>query len=614
MSKASAAGARSEGNPSGVGGPGEARTGTHRIDGGEMLVRVLERAGIRTLFTLHGGHLDAILQAAHDRGLRLVDTRHEQAAGHAADGWARTTGKPGVAIVTAGPGFTDCITAIANAYLDCIPTLFVAGAAPLREAETLPLQGGLDQVAMVTPITKWAHRVTHTERIPDLVAQALRIATSGRPGPVFLELPIDVLFSRVDEERVHFPAKIAPDAAPAPAPVAVETAIEWLHAAERPAILAGGGAWFSGAERELVGFAERTGIPVFSNGKAHGMLPADHPLCGRGFATLVGAARMGAGEADVVLVLGARFGLFMGGRGARLIPGGARVIQVDVAAEEIGRNRAVDLGIAADCREALRALDAAASRRAWPGRGAWQQAIQQVRGAHRLLFAQALQNEKPPMHPYRLAAEVMRAMPRDAVIVADGGETASWMEMVAEVRGGGRWLSHGYLGCLGTGMPFAIAAKVAHPERAVLCIVGDGSVGLNFAEFDTMVRHQLAIVTVVNNDQLWGMSAHGQDLIYGERRRVVTELAPTRYDLAAAGFGCHAEHVEDPRELPRALERAFASGRPACVNVMTDGSVIAPITLAMVGAAAPKPAQKPGAAEGAKGETIRIPYYEDLEE
>jgi len=181
---------------------------TARIDGGAMLIRVLRQAGIDTLFTLHGGHLDAILQAAADDGMRLIDTRHEQAAGHAADGWARTTGRPGVAIVTAGPGMTDCVTAIANAYLDCVPTLFIAGAAPLREAETMPLQGGLDQVAMVTPITKWAHRVTHTERIPDLVAQALRVAVSGRPGPVFLELPIDVLFSRVEESRVAFPEKI----------------------------------------------------------------------------------------------------------------------------------------------------------------------------------------------------------------------------------------------------------------------------------------------------------------------------------------------------------------------------------------------------------------------
>jgi acetolactate synthase-1/2/3 large subunit len=579
-----------------------------RVDGGELLVRVLAQAGIDTIFTLHGGHLDAIYQAASAHGLRLVDTRHEQAAGHAADGWARTTGRPGVAIVTAGPGVTDCVTAIANAYLDCIPTLFIGGAAPLRDAETLPLQGGLDQLALLTPITKWAHRVTHTHRIPDLVAQALRTAVSGRPGPVYLELPIDVLFARVEEEKARGPARLLPDAAPAPPAPAVEQVIEWLAAAERPAVLAGGGAWFSGAAPELLRFAERVGAPVFSNGKAHGIVPAGHPLCGRGFQTLAFAGRAGAGEADLVLVLGARFGLFLGGRGAPLIPRNARLVQVDVAAEEIGRNRDVDLGIAADCRETVRALDAAAAGRAWPDRSAWQTAIRRVGEGHRLLFAQALESDKPPIHPYRLAAEIAKALPEDAIVAADGGETASWMEMVAEVRGGGRWMSHGYLGCLGTGLSFALAAKLAHPEAPVLCIVGDGSVGLNFAEFDTFVRHRLPIVVVVNNDGQWGMSAHGQDLIYGEGRRVVTDLAPTRYDLAAAGFGCHAEHVVDPAGIGPALARAFASGRPACVNVMTDPSVIAPVTLSMVG-----PAAKPAAAPAAGSEKIQIPYYDDLD-
>ncbi|MDJ0869022.1 MAG: thiamine pyrophosphate-binding protein [Myxococcota bacterium] len=579
-----------------------------RIDGGAMLVRVLRQAGVDTLFTLHGGHLDAIFQAAVQHDLRLVDTRHEQAAGHAADGWARTTGRVGVAVVTAGPGFTDCVTAIANAYLDCVPTLFVAGAPPLREAETLPLQGGIDQVAMVAPVTKWAHRVTHTERIPDLVAQALRVARSGRPGPVFLEIPIDVLFGRVDESRVHFPVKIAPDAAPAPAPEAVEQAIDWLHVAERPAILAGGGAWFAGAADVLRRFAERTRAPVFSNGKAHGLLPGSHPLAGGGFANLAVAAGAGVGAADCVLVLGARLGLFTGGRGARLIPSQARVVQVDVAPEEIGRNRAVQLGIAADCREALRAFDQAAGEREWPERRDWLAGLAGVRGGHRALFAQALAHEKAPIHPYRLAHEVAQALPPGTIVAADGGETASWMEMVARVEEPGGWMSHGYLGCLGTGAGFAIAAQVAHPDRRVLCIVGDGSVGLNFAEFDTMVRHGLPIVTVVNNDQLWGMSAHGQDLIYGRDRRVVTELGATRYDLAAAGFGCHAEHVEDPADLTPALERAFASGKPACVNVMTDGSVIAPITVAMVGG--PRP---PGP-KGDEAEKVQLPYYEDLEE
>jgi acetolactate synthase-1/2/3 large subunit len=579
-----------------------------KVDGGELFVRTLEAAGVDTLFTLHGGHLDAIFQATRERRMRLVDMRHEQAAGHAADGFARTTGRTGVAIVTAGPGFTDCVTAMANAWLDCIPTLFVAGAAPLRDAETLPLQGGLDQLAMVAPITKWAHRVTNTERIPDLSAQALRIARSGRPGPVYLELPIDVLFARVDEARATRPGRFGPDAAPAPPPEAVERAIALLHAAERPAILAGGGAWFAGAGAELLAFAERTGTPVFSNAKAHGLVPGDHPLSGRGFGTLAATAAAGLGEADVVLVLGARLGLFTGGRGARLLPPRALVIQVDVAPEEIGRNRDVELAIAADVRETLRAFDAAAAARSWPERGAWQRAIAGVRDGHRIVFSEALRREKAPIHPYRLATEIARALPPDAIVAADGGETASWMDMVALVKGGGRWMSHGYLGCLGTGMPFAIAAKVAHPERPVLCIVGDGSVGLNFAEFDTMVRHGLPVVVVVNNDQIWGMSAHGQDLIYGEGKRVVTELAATRYDLAAAGFGCHAEHVVEPGELRPALERAFASGKPACVNVMTDPNVIAPVTRAMVGAPPPKAAR-----ERAEGETVQIPYYDDLE-
>jgi len=576
-----------------------------RIDGGEILVRVLEQESIRVVFTLHGGHLDAIYQAARGRGIRWVDTRHEQAAGHAADGWARTTGQIGVALVTAGPGVTDVVTAVTNAYLDCIPTLFIAGAAPLRDAETLPLQGGFDQIELMRPITKWAHRVTHTHRIADLVAQALRTATTGRPGPVFLELPIDVLFGRADEEKVIFPKRVRPEAPPAPPPDAVERALEWLAGAERPAVLAGGGAWFSGASAELRAFAERTGIPVFSNGRAHGLLPADHPLCGRGPASIALLARGGT-PPDVVLLLGARLGLFTGGRGGGFLAH-SRLIQVDVAGEEIGRNRDIELGIAADCRETLRALDNAARGRSWPERSAWQQSVRQVTAMPRMMFSDALAAKTGPIHPFRMAHEVAQAAGGEAVLVADGGETASWVEMAAEVRGGGRWLSHGYLGCLGTGMPFAIAAKVAHPDRPVVCVVGDGAVGLNFAEFDTMVRHRLPIVTVVNNDGQWGMSAHGQDLIYGEGRRVVTELAPTRYDLAAAGFGCHAEHVETPEQLRPALERALAAGKPACVNVMTDASVIAPVTIAMVGSPKPKDAKS------AKSDAVQIPYYDNLE-
>jgi acetolactate synthase-1/2/3 large subunit len=391
-----------------------------------------------------------------------------------------------------------------------------------------------------------------------------------------------VLFARVDEEQVFVPAHIAPDTAPAPAPEAIERAIQLLQSAERPAILAGGGAWFSGVGSELLSFAEKTGIPVFSNGKAHGLVPADHPLCGRGFFNLVALGATGALGPDLVLLLGARLGLFTGGRRAMMIPSDTRLIQVDIEGEEIGRNRDVDLGIVADCREAVRALASAASRVKWPDRSEWQAAVRKASEAHRVLFAPTLVAEKPPIHPYRLADAIVRTLERDAVLIADGGETSSWMEMVEQVSVGGHWLSHGYLGCLGTGMPFSIAAKIAHPDRQVVCVIGDGSVGLNFAEFDTMVRQKLPIVVVVNNDQQWGMSAHGQDLIYGADQRVVTDLAPTRYDLAAEGFGCHAEHVVDPGDLVPALKRALESGIPACVNVMTDPSVIAPITPVML--------------------------------
>jgi acetolactate synthase-1/2/3 large subunit len=335
----------------------------------------------------------------------------------------------------------------------------------------------------------------------------------------------------------------------------------------------------------LVDFAERTRIPVFSNSRAHGLIPADHPLCGRNIMNLALLDRANSGRPDVILILGARLGLFTGGPSGRMLPKDARLIQVDIEPEEIGRNRNVDLGISADCGEALRALGAAAKERSWPERADWVMATRRASEAHRAMFGPAVAQAKTPIHPYLLADAIVRTAGRDAIVIADGGETSSWMEMVSQVYEGGHWLSHGYLAHLGTGMPFAIAAQRAHPDKRVISVVGDGSVGFNFAEFDTMVRHQLPVIVVVNNDQQWGMSAHGQDLIYGQGHRVVTDLAATRYDLAAAGFGCHAEHVIEPGDLLPALERALASGKPACVNVATDPAVISPVTLALVGGA-----------------------------
>jgi len=544
-----------------------------KTDGGGLLVRMLAKEGIDTIFALHGGHIDPIFQACLDHGVRIIDTRHEQAAGHMADAWARLTGRPGVAVVTAGPGVTDIVTAVANAHIDCVPMLVIGGRHALAEEEQLPLQE-LHGVPIMESITKWSRLVREPERIPEYVSMALRQATTGRPGPAFLEIPADVLAARVDDDVARFPEVSRPESAPAPTPEAIEKALAVLAGAQRPLILAGRGVWFAGASDELRQFAELTGTPVCANAMARGAVPEDGPLGIGGFFFGGRAAAMAA--PDVVLLLGGRLGLFTGGRQQSIIPAGAKVIQVDIAGEEIGRSRDIDVGIVADCRETLRAFVREASGRTFPSREAWAAQLRQAHSAVRGLFAQGLSPDRRPIHPYGLARQVAEFIAGRGVLVADGGETFVWAELALEAKQPGRYLGHGYLGCLGTGIPFGLAAKLAHPDEPVLVLTGDGSVGLNFAEFDTAVRHNLPVVVVVNNDQAWGMCKHEQMVRRGRDRIVATELGPTRYEKAAEAFGVHAELVEDGSQVTPAIERAFASGRPACINVMTDPDAISP--------------------------------------
>jgi acetolactate synthase-1/2/3 large subunit len=580
-----------------------------RINGGEMLVRALEREGVHEIFTLHGGHLDAIFKACLEHNLRVIDTRHEQAAAHMADGWARTTGRPGVAMVTAGPGVTDAVTGVANAYLDAIPMVLIGGRSPLLDDELLPLQGGIDQVALMRPITKWARSVTHTERIPEYVAMAFRQAVSGRPGPVFLELPIDVLFARVEEEKVAFPENYRPKSPAGPSREALAQALQWLSEAERPAILAGGGVWFAQALTELREFAELTHTPVMANAKARGAISEDHPLCFGAFGAIHPAAhaRRGNKSADLVFLLGTRIGLATGGRNS-LIPADARVIQVDIEPEEIGRGRSIELGVVADCGEFLRQAIAASRSMKFSGHAAWIEQLTTMRAAQRGKWDEAIKTESP-IHPARMAREVVQALEPDAIVAADGGETASWIANAFKARQPGSFLSHGYLGCLGIGLPFALAAKVAHPQRQVVCVIGDGSVGLNFAEFDTAVRHNLPITVVVNNDMQWGMSKHGQVLAWGEGNTIGTELGIVHYERAAQGLGAHGEFVDHASGIAPALARALKSGRPACINIMTDPDVIEPGTLAMYSAFSGGKAPKSAGQPEAKSDETMLPYY-----
>jgi acetolactate synthase-1/2/3 large subunit len=512
-----------------------------QVDGGELFARMLAREGVENVFALHG------------------------------DAWARTTGRPGVAVVTAGPGVTDIVTAVANAHMDCVPMVVVGGRYSLGEEETLPLQE-LHGLPLMESITKWSRTVRDTERIPEYVSMAFRQATTGRPGPVFLEIPMDVLYARVEEDRARVPQTYRPESAPTPPPEAIEAALKALGEAERPMVMAGRGVWFAGAAEELGQFAEVSGIPVIANGMTRGSIPEDSRLSGGSF--MVGGRAMAlAGGPDVVLLMGGRLGMFTGGRQS-IIPPHAKVIQVDIEGEEIGRVRDIEVGIVADCRETLRAMIREAGKITWPSR---EDQAGTTAGA---MFADALAPDRKPIHPYRLAHEVAGLVAGNGVLVADGGETFVWAEMALSARRPGRYLGHGYLGCLGTGIPFGLACKLAHPDERVLVLTGDGSVGLNFSEFDTAVRHNLPIVVVVNNDQAWGMCKHEQVVRLGEERIVATELGPTRYEKAAEAFGVHAEFVEEVSDVVPAIERAFASGRPACVNVMTDPDVISPFVQA----------------------------------
>ncbi len=571
------------------------------VDGGELCVKTLKNAGCELIFCLHGGHLDAIFQACIDHDVRLIDMRHEAAVGHAADAYARQTGQPAVALVTAGPGFTNVITAVTQAWLDRVPVLFIIGAAPLRDAERWPLQGGIDQIAMVQPVTKFAAQVTQTDTIPHMVNHGLRMTMEGAPGPVVLEIPIDVLFRRVEVGRIE--QRTSPAAPPAPSQSDVQAALTILASAQRPAIVCGGGMLFSDAASGLRVFAEKTGIPVFSNNKARGVLPSSHALSAQALTNMKVAEATGVGMPDAVITLGCRFGMFtepgMLGPG-RLPPDGCRIIQVDIARAEIGRIRPIELGIVADCGATLEAMLAQVDDVQWPDWTSWSTPLRDLVEWHGEAYA-SVSERTQAIHPYAAVREIVNTLPTDAIICADGGETSGWAEMVARPEAPGGLMSHGYLGCLGIGMPFAVGAKLAHPDKPVVVIVGDGSAGFHVQEFDSMVRHQLPVITIVLNNKAWGMCVHGQQAMFGDNRLVVTQLAEARYEAVAQGFGCDGQMIQDLAEIGPAVERALASAKPTCLNVIVDLAAV------------------PGDTEGKaikkteSEDKIAMPYYEDLD-
>jgi acetolactate synthase-1/2/3 large subunit len=546
------------------------------VSGGELVVRTLLAAKVRHVFGLHGAHLETIFQSLASHGVPIIDTRHEVAAGHAAEGYARATRGLGVAMVTAGPGFTNVITSLANAYLDRTPVLYLSGSAALRDAESNTLQAGIDQVAIARPVTKWAHQITTPLQIPRLVAQAIRVATSAPTGPVLLDLPMDVLTAQVDEESVPTRANVVLDSPAAPTSAAVDSAMELLLNAKRPIVMVGPGAWQADAGEELRRFVERAGIPVFSDFQAHGLLPSSHALWGGTYHKL---SELTASDArpDVVLALGVRFGLFTMGVSDRLVPGSANLIHVDADAKEIGRLRDAHVPIVADSREMLKALNERMGVDArWPNFSAWQKIIRDAKAVRLARHREQYARTSSPIHPYQAVTAIAGALPPDTIVIGDGAESYHWFNEVVRQERAGSYITHGFLGAVGFGLGLSLGAQVAHPKRPVLCLVGDGAIGFTIAEFDTMARHKLPIVVVVMNNRSWAASQHFQEIVSGSEKVLGTRLGDARYHDVAKAFGANGLHITRLEDLGTAIKGAFASGKPTCINVEIDVSPIPP--------------------------------------
>ena len=547
------------------------------IYGGHLVARYLKEVeGITTVFGLCGGHIDRILDGFLEYGVKMVDVRHEQAAVMMAQSWSIFRSRPGVCLVTAGPGFTNSLTGLANAYLDNAPVVLLSGTAPVRDWEKGALQD-MRQADMVKSVVKWSAVCYDIKRLPEYLAKAIRHAVSGRPGPVLLELPPDILNIKVSEEEVPLPRKGSTVYKSAPDPAAVEEAASLINSSEKPLIIGGSGIGFSDCDEELLDFVNKTGIPFMLLNTGRGAIPDEHPLSlwdGGQLATLAALP-----QTDLVITLGLRFNwLLMHGQGFPQ----AKVVRVDIDATEIDRNRSSDIGLVGDIGLSLKELNKHVKQR---DLSSW---MKTLRDAYLPLIADEVsQRERTtaPIHPARLVEQVKKATQDNAIYVIDGGDTSYFASvgLKAKEKSGVISSAAGLFGCLGTGVPFGIGAKVARPDKMVVVINGDGSFGFNAMEFDTAVRHNIPFVCVVFNDQAWGMIKHGQELVYGPERVVSSELGVVHYEKVVEGLGGYGELVATDDEIVPAIRRAMDSGKPACVNVLTDPTVTSPATLLLVG-------------------------------
>ena len=536
------------------------------IDGGRLFAKALKREGVEYVFTLNGGHIYNLYEGCVDEGIKVIDFRHEQVAAHAAEGWAKVTGKPGVAIVTAGPGVTDAVTGIANAFQAPSPMVMIGGNAGISDH----LRGGLqdfDSATFLKPVTKFSEQVKRVERIPEYVAIAFRHATSGVPGPVYLEIPIDIVGGSTDEADVKYPASYRTDARAYGDPEYIRQVVDILHNAERPMVLAGSDVWWNDASEELRQFVETIDAPVFLNAMGRGSIPSDHPNLGS-----LGR-RYGLVKSDAVILIGTPIDFRLGYGADTMFPQNPKLVEIMMDAGKIGQNRDIDVGVVGDSKAVLQQIMDGLRDTGYksPGKG-WVEEVITEDQALKAADEPMLNSDQSPIHPMRLMKELRDTLDSDATVIGDGGDIVTFAARVLNINEPGHWLDPGQFGCLGAGSGFAAAAQLARPGKQVCIVYGDGGFGLTGFDVETYVRFNLPIVSIVGNNGAWNQTTQG--VVRRGMRGIGTYLSQeTNYAQIMEGMGGYGERVTDPEQIRPALERAFGSGKPALLDVVTDPDV-----------------------------------------
>jgi len=527
------------------------------LRGEEIIARSFQQEGVDTIFFMMGGPTGGTAGACLELGMKGIYVRHEQAAAMMAHAYSRVTGKPGICIAPMGPGVANLVTGLANAQADAAPVIAIGGSAPMR-GWTMDTFQEMEQVPMMRPIVKSAYRVDLGYRIPEYIAIAFREALEGKRGPVYLDLPGDILSGKVDEDRINWvKGPYRTEARPAGDPALIRQAIDMLAEARKPLIVTGSGVLWSRAEDALREFVDSTGIPFFTTPQGRGVLPEDHQR------SFPGARSTAFREADTVLVIGARANSMLSFlRPPRFSPN-AKFINVNVDGREIGHNRAADLGIIGDAKLVLQQLTGEAKGRFNPREETkW---VSQLSAKHRSNLERSsplLHSDKVPIHPLRLCNEVKNVITRDTILVVDGHEILNFARQSIPIYQPRFSLNAGPHGCMGVGIPFGVGAQAAAPNKPVVVLSGDGAFGWNGMEMDTAIRHKLNIVVVVSNNAGFTSRKTGGN--------VGRDLGYQRYDKMVEALGGYGEFVEKPDEIRPAIERAMKSGKPALVNVCTD--------------------------------------------